>query len=48
MVEVVRDKEVGGGKTCEKAYFICKECVYNGVIFISGRTTCPICKNPLR
>jgi hypothetical protein len=43
-----KDKEVSGGKICEKGHFICKECVYSGVIFISERATCPICKKPLK
>ncbi len=41
-------KDVSGGKTCEKAHFICKACVYSGVILISERHVCPLCKRPLR
>jgi hypothetical protein len=41
-------KDVSGGRTCEKGHFICKDCVYSGVIFISERQACPLCKKPLR
>jgi transposase-like protein len=43
-----KDHDVNGGKTCEKGHFVCKNCVYSGVIIISERAHCPICKNPLR
>lgn len=43
-----KDKDVSGGKTCEKGHFICKDDVYSGVIFISEKAHCPICKKPLR
>jgi hypothetical protein len=43
-----KKKDVGGGKSCEKGHFICKACVYSGVIFISEKASCPICKKPLR
>jgi hypothetical protein len=43
-----KDKDVSGGKTCEKGHFICKDDVYSGVIFISEKAHCPMCKKPLR
>lgn len=43
-----KDKDVSGGKTCEKGHFVCKDDVYSGVIIISERAHCPICKKPLR
>ena len=42
------EHNVSGGKICEKDHFICKDCVYSGVIFISEKAHCPICKKPLR
>ena len=42
------DRDTSGGKTCEKGHFICKSCVYSGVIFIDERAHCPLCKRPLR
>jgi len=42
------NKDVEGGKTCEKGHFICKGCVYSGVIFISEKAHCPIDRKPLR
>jgi hypothetical protein len=43
-----KDKDVSGGKTCEKGHFVCKDDVYSGVIIISEKAHCPICKKPLR
>jgi len=43
-----KEQDVSGGKVCEKGHFICKHCVYGGVIFISEKEQCPICKKPLR
>jgi hypothetical protein len=43
-----KDRDVSGGKTCEKGHFICKDDVYSGVIIISEKAHCPICKKPLR
>jgi len=45
--ECGRDKDVSGGKVCEKGHFICKECVYRGVFLISEKGHCPIYKKPL-
>ena len=43
-----KERDVSGVKTCEKGHFICKDCVYSGVIFISEKAHCPIDKKPLR
>ena len=43
-----KDRDLSGGKTCEKGHFICKDCVYSGLIVISEKAHCPICKKPLR
>ena len=43
-----KEKDVSGGKTCENGHFICKDHVYSGVIFISEKAYCPLCKKPLR
>lgn len=43
-----KNKEMAGGKTCEKGHFVCKDCVFSGVIFISEKAYCPIDKKPLR
>jgi hypothetical protein len=42
------EKNISGGKTCEKGHFICKSCVYSGVIIIDERKVCPVCEKPLR
>jgi hypothetical protein len=41
-------KSMEGGKTCDKGHFICKDCVYSGVIFISSKKHCPLDRTPLR
>ena len=43
-----KKRDVSGGKTCEKGHFICKDCVYSGVVIIDEKKYCPICKKPLR
>lgn len=35
-----KEKEVSGGKVCEKGHFICFSCA-------SGKITCPLCKKKL-
>lgn len=35
-----KNKDVEGGKTCEKGHFVCRA--------DSGRTKCPICKTKLK
>jgi len=42
-----KERDVGGGKTCENGHFICSHCVYGG-IFGPTRTSCPLCKKSLR
>jgi hypothetical protein len=43
-----KEKDVSGGKVCDKGHFVCKDHVYSGVIFISEKAHCPLCKRPLR
>jgi len=43
-----KDKDVEGGKTCQKGHFICKGCVYSGVIIISEKRYCPFDKSALK
>lgn len=40
-------KDMHGGKTCEKSHFICRDCVYSGVIIISEKKHCPLDRTPL-
>lgn len=43
------EKDVEGGKTCEKGHYICKSCSHNhGLFGPSSKTACPLCKKPLR
>jgi len=42
-----KNKELQGGKTCDKGHFICRSCLNLGV-FSFGRSTCPICKTKLK
>jgi len=42
----VKDIEVG--KTCEKGHFICKSCVYSGLVIISEKAYCSLYKTRLR
>ncbi len=43
-----KEKDIKGGMICENDHFICKEHLYSGVILISKREYCPLCKKPLR
>jgi hypothetical protein len=43
-----KDKDVAGGKTCQKGHFICKTCVYSGVIIISEKKYCPLDETALK
>lgn len=43
-----KKKETQGGRTCEKGHFVCKDCVYSGIILISEKKYCPLCKKSLR
>jgi len=42
-----KNKDLSGGKTCEKGHFVCSGCKHLGP-FSGHRTQCPICKKPLR
>lgn len=44
-----KEKEIKGGKVCEKGHFICKDCVYegSGIIFTYEKSKCPICNKNL-
>lgn len=43
-----KDKEVEGGRICEKGHFICKSCVWETAGFLSDeRKRCPLCKTKL-
>ena len=42
-----KEKEVKGGRTCEKGHFICRSHVGVG-IFSDGIKQCPICGKPVR
>lgn len=45
-----KEKDVSGGRMCEKGHFICRNCVYegSGLIFTHEKYTCPLCKKPLK
>lgn len=43
-----KERDIEGGKTCEKGHFICREHKYTGDIFTSERKRCPICGTALR
>lgn len=44
-----KEKDVDGGKTCEKGHFICKSCSYeHGLLGPSAKKYCPLDKKPLR
>ncbi len=46
-----KEKDVSGGKTCEKGHFICQDCLWKGTAggLLGGPAkTCPLCKKPLR
>ncbi len=44
-----KDRELKGGKVCEKGHFICKYCVYDGsgILFTHERKYCPLCDKKL-
>jgi transposase-like protein len=42
-----KEKNVSGGKTCEKEHFVCYDCRDIGLLD-SGRVECPICKTKLK
>ena len=45
-----KEKELHGGKTCEKGHFVCKQCVWadSGVFTSNEKKKCPICEKPLK
>lgn len=45
-----KDKELEGGKVCERGHFVCKGCVYAGsnMLFLHKKTKCPLCGTVLR
>ncbi len=45
-----KDKDVQGGKVCEKGHFVCSQCVHGSGLQLLGpsRTACPICGKKLR
>jgi hypothetical protein len=43
-----KSKSVDGGRTCETGHFICKDCVWSGIVFVSDKKSCPLCRKPLR
>lgn len=44
-----KEKDVEGGRVCEKGHFICRSCVWegSGLLFTFEKRTCPLCKKPL-
>lgn len=44
-----KEKELKGGRVCEKGHFVCRECVYKGsdFLFTHEKSKCPICKTKL-
>lgn len=44
-----KEKDLLGGKTCEKGHFLCKQCAVEfGVFTTHEQKSCPICNKPLR
>lgn len=42
-------KDVSGGATCSNGHFFCSSCKsVKGIFVDSKRTSCPVCKSPLR
>jgi len=41
------NKDVKGGKVCEKGHFICMKCVWAGQ-WLGPRKICPLDKKPLK
>ena len=42
-----KEKELEGGKVCEKGHFVCKACVGHDGFLSSASTKCPVCKTKL-
>jgi len=45
-----KERDVEGGRTCEKGHFVCKDCVWSAPALIgtTDRKYCPICNERLR
>ncbi len=45
-----KEKDVQGGKACEKGHFICKDCVWSAPGFLGHGEikACPLCRKPLK
>jgi len=45
-----KEKDVSGGKVCEKGHFVCYSCVHKSDApwSTSGKSTCPLCKSKLK
>lgn len=45
-----KDKDIEGGRICEKGHFICKTCVNKDSDFFFSRpkTKCPVCGTKLK
>lgn len=45
-----KEKDIKGGKTCEKGHFICssENCKGRDGFLSSERSKCPICSKPLK
>lgn len=42
-----KDKDMAGGKICEKGHFICADHIYSWMPGSGEKTTCPVCKTKL-
>ena len=42
-----KNKDVSGGKTCDKGHIVCRSCLGKGA-FSSGRSIYPTCKTKLK
>ena len=42
-----KEKDISGGKVCEKGHFICKDCVWDTGLFKPDRKYCPVCNKKL-
>ncbi len=42
-----KEKDISGGKVCEKGHFICNSCVWDVGFFSSERKFCPLCNKKL-
>jgi hypothetical protein len=42
-----RERDIQGGKVCEKGHFVCKECVKPSGFFASELKKCPLCQTKI-